>query len=220
MNPWTGLPPQPPFLLAEDTDVVKAHNSRRKEIHQFRLDTLPEPFMGSLDAPVVLLNLNPGFHPSDLINYAPEPRAAMMRQSLTHELPADQAFYFLTEDFEGTGGWGWWYKKLKPLIKEVGLDRVRQGVQVIEYVPYKSQRFHGFKGRMPSQTYSFHLAQQAVERGASVVAMRRSKDWMSVVPGFAEREPHVLNSVQNVTISPGNCPTGFGELVEKLRQLS
>lgn len=72
VNPWTRLPPQPPFLLAEDSDVVKAHNSRRKEILQFRLDTLPEPFMGPLNAPVILLNVNPGFHPSDLINYALE----------------------------------------------------------------------------------------------------------------------------------------------------
>lgn len=210
---------QSPFLLAEDAAVVDAHNHRRREEHQFRLDTLPEPYMGSLDAPVVLLNLNPGFHHSDLTNYGSEPRASMMRQSLTHQLPPEEAFYFLTEEFKGTGGWGWWYKKLKPLIKEVGLDRVRRGIQVIEYVPYKSQRFYGFKGRMPSQVYSFHLAHQAVERGASVVAMRRSKDWVSVVPGLAEREPHVLNSVQNVTISPGNCPTGFGEIIEKLRHL-
>jgi hypothetical protein len=203
-------------VLAEDTDVITAHNSRRKEIHQFRLDTLPVPFMGPLDAPVVLLNLNPGFHPSDLINYAPEPRASMMRQSLTHELPADQAFYFVTEEFEGTGGWGWWSKRLKPLIKKVGLDRVRRGVQVIEYVPYKSQRFYGFKGGMPSQAYSFHLAQQAVKRGASVVAMRRSKSWVSAIPGLSDDDVHVLNSVQNVTISHNNRPTGFAEIVEKL----
>jgi hypothetical protein len=69
---------------------------------------------------------------------------------------------------------------------------------------------------MPSQTYSFHLAQQAVERGASVVAMRRSTDWVSAIPGLADGDVHVLNSVQNVTISHKNCPTGFDEIVDKL----
>lgn len=219
-NPWADLPLEPPFLLAEDVAIVEAHHSRREEEHQFRLDALPEPFMGPADAPVVLLNLNPGFHHADLIKYAPEPRASMMRRSLTHELPPEQAFYLLTEEFKDTGGWGWWAQKLKPLIKEVGLDRVRRRIQVIEYVPYKSTHFYGFKGRLPSQNYSFHLAQLAVERGASVVAMRRHKNWLSAVPGLAADSIHVLNSPQNVTISPRNCPTGFEELVEKLRQIS
>jgi hypothetical protein len=219
-NPWTQLPAAAPFLLAEDAGIVEKHNSRRKEDHQFRLDTLPEPFMGPLDAPVVLLNLNPGFDPSDLPNYAPAPRASMMRKSLTHELAPDQAFYFLTDEFRDTGGWWWWTRKLKPLIDVVGFDRVRRGVQVIEYIPYKSTKFYSPRGRIPSQSYSFHLVEEALAREASVVAMRRSRDWISAVPGLAGRPPHVLNSAMNVTISPRNCPSGFGELVERLRQFT
>jgi hypothetical protein len=219
LNPWAALPEQPPFVLAEDAAIVEAHNSRRNEEHQFRPNTLPEPFMGSPDAPVVLLNLNPGFDPSDITNYAPEPRSSMMRRSLTHALPAEDAFYFLTEEFEGTGGWTWWYKKLKPLIEEVGLDRVRSGIQVIEYIPYKSTRFHPVE-TLPSQEYTFQLARQAVERDAAIVVMRRANSWLTAVPALADHGAHKLNSAQNVIISPRNCLTGFDEIVEKLRQVA
>jgi hypothetical protein len=51
--------------------MVEAHNLRRKAEHQFQLEALPEPYVGPVDAPVVLLNLNPGFDPSDLSTTPP-----------------------------------------------------------------------------------------------------------------------------------------------------
>jgi hypothetical protein len=120
--------------------VVDEHNARRSENHQFRLGLLPEPFMGSTRAAVVLLNLNPGFAETDRDANAPPDRHEMMRQSLTHELPDDEAFYFLTDQFERTRGGRWWRKKLAPLIREVGLEALRRNTQAIEHVPYKSRR--------------------------------------------------------------------------------
>lgn len=32
----------------------------------------------------------------------------MMRRCLTHDLDPYEAFYFLTDEFGGTGGWYWW----------------------------------------------------------------------------------------------------------------
>jgi hypothetical protein len=149
LNPWTGLPDRAPFVLAEDRAIVEAHNLRRKAEHQFQLEALPEPHLGPSDAPVVLLNLNPGFDPSDLVNYATAARNWIMRRSLTHELIPDEAFYFLTDEFQDTGGWHWWKAKLKPVIEAVGLERVRRGVQVIELVPYKSRRYYGLPEVIP-----------------------------------------------------------------------
>jgi hypothetical protein len=220
MNPWTRLPDRAPFVLSEDRAIVEAHNLHRKPEHQFELEALPEPYLGSVDAPVVLLNLNPGFDPSDLVNYATEARSSMMRRCLTHELHPDEAFYFLTDQFQGTGGWHWWKAKLTPVIEVVGLDRVRRGVLVIEQVPYKSRRFYGLPRALPSQEYTFEMARQAVARKAVIVVMRSYKSWMSHVPELAGGDHHRLSSTQNVMISPRNCPTGFGEIVEALRRVT
>jgi hypothetical protein len=122
-------------VLAEDRAILEAHNLSRREEHRFQLDALPEPYLGPVDAPMVLLNLNPGFDPSDLVSYATEARSSMMRRCLTHELDPDEAFYFLTDEFRDTGGWLWWTAKLRPLIEAVGMESVRRGVQVIEQVP-------------------------------------------------------------------------------------
>jgi hypothetical protein len=143
----------------------------------------------------------------------------MMRRCLTHQLHHDEAFYFLTDQFRGTGGWHWWKAKLKPVIEVVGLERVRRGVLVIEQVPYKSRRFYGLPRTLPSQEYTFELARQACARNAVIVVMRSYKSWMSHVPELAEAHHHRLSSTQNVMISPGNCPAGFEEIVEALRRV-
>lgn len=218
-NPWHSLPTSPPYVLADDLPIVEAHNARRDSKHQFRLDTLPEPYMGPLDAPVVLLNLNPGFDPTDLTSYAPAARASMMRRSLTHDLPPEDAFYFLTDEFRGTGGWTWWEQKLRPLIEAVGLEQTRHAIQVIEHIPYKSEKFYAPRHILPSQSYTFDLARRAVARGAEIVVMRRRKQWLSSVPELADAGFHELNSPMAARISPKNCPTGFDRLVDRARDL-
>ncbi len=173
--------------------------------------------MGPTDAPIVLLNLNPGYDESDVANYAPEARASMIRASLTHNLSPDAAFYFLDDTFTGTGGEYWWKRKLNPLIREVGLDRVRRRVQVIEYVPYKSKMFWDLPEALPSQAYTFALAAAAVARGAIVVAMRAHDRWVASVPQLAGSDLHRLKNPQNVTIGQGNCPTAWPRLIAALQ---
>lgn len=216
-NPWTALPQAPDYVLPDDAAQVRAHNGRRQEKYRLQLHVLPEPFFGPLDAPVVLLNLNPGYHPSDVANYAPPRRTKMIRAALTHELSDDDAFYFLTDEFEGTGGWAWWTKRLNPLIRQVGVEQVRRGVQVIEQFPYKSTKYWGLPEALPSQAYTFALVRHAIARSALVVVMRSYDDWVSAVPELSQAaNVHTLKNWRNVTVGPGNCPTGFDEIVERL----
>ena len=65
MNPWLALPSRAPYVLPEDRSAVERFN--RTAAAPVRLETslLPEPYVGRVDAPVVLLTLNPGVSPGD-----------------------------------------------------------------------------------------------------------------------------------------------------------
>ena len=59
-NPWSSLPDSPPFVLADDKRAIEAFNQKAKKNAIIQTDMLPEPFMGSLNAPVFVLLENPG----------------------------------------------------------------------------------------------------------------------------------------------------------------
>lgn len=221
-NPWRQLPNSPDYLLEIDREQVTAHNRRPglRHDHRIRLEVIPEPFTGQPEAPVVLLNLNPGFEEADIVNYSPPHRSRMMRAALTHQLDPESAFWHLTPEFAGTGAGRWWTAKLNPLIGKVGRDAVRAGIQVIEYFPYKSKRYKDLKRRLPSQEYGFHLVRKAIDREALIVVMRSYKRWLSAVPEIESANVHQLRNPRNVTIGPGNADTSFDDIVRRLRAVS
>ncbi len=60
------LPVEPPFVLPSDADAVaRFHAGEPAPEHRLHLELFPEPFLGRSDAPVVLLNMNPGFSERD-----------------------------------------------------------------------------------------------------------------------------------------------------------
>ena len=65
MNPWHALGPDAPFVLAEDHEAVMRFNASAVDGTRLELRLLPEPFVGNLDAPVILLALNPGVSDGD-----------------------------------------------------------------------------------------------------------------------------------------------------------
>lgn len=60
VNPWISLPASALFVLSRDAEAIEAFNAGASESHAIHLEVIPEPFIGLPDAPVVLLNLNPG----------------------------------------------------------------------------------------------------------------------------------------------------------------
>src|SRR5947199_4001075 len=66
VNPWLRLPTKPPYVLRLEEDLLHELYDTPVPDEQLRLDCLPGPFMGSRDAPIVLLNLKPGFDPRDI----------------------------------------------------------------------------------------------------------------------------------------------------------
>ena len=213
-NPWLALPLIAPYVLDSDRAAIEIFNIHASEQHRIRTEIVPEPFLGSPDAPVVLLNLNPGFTEHDLQLHKRPQFVESSRKCLRHE---SQPYpFFLLDPANDGPGHRWWSRKLRPLIDRFGARHVAQNVLCVELFPYHRVRFGGAKLRLPSQPYSFHLVESALDRRALVVFMRSKRLWIAAVPrleGYGRI--CTTRSVQNPTISERNCER-FGEIVEAL----
>lgn len=79
------MPSGRPYVLECDRDSVAEYNAKyakcRAEKYRLRTDVLPELFIGRIEAPVVLLNLNPGFSDENVVEHA-RPESSFASQQL------------------------------------------------------------------------------------------------------------------------------------------
>jgi hypothetical protein len=217
-GPWPAIPLHPPYVLPCDSEAIRAFNAKcRNENHRLELRVLPEPFVGRMAAPVVLLTLNPGFEARNVEEHSRPEFQALIRRNYGQE-PSAFPLYYLDPGFEG-GGREWCEKKLKNLLAIFGRDKLARSILLIDYFPYHSRRFGHANLRLPSQECGFGLVRSAIARGAVVVIMRARSLWLKAVPEI-EKYPRAfsLNSPQNVVLSPRNCPTGFDSIVLSIRR--
>jgi hypothetical protein len=224
-KPWLALPTDPPFVLAKDRPILEGFN--RTATSKMRVETkmLPEPYVGRLDAPIILLLLNPGV-PSD-------PRVAQEDLRL-HRQPAFRERvrrchrpkgapypnYFVDPAAKGPGA-RWNLRILAPLLKEFGAEAVANGVTSMEYFPYHSEKFAHRRLRVPSQGFTFEQLRAAIRREAVIFVTRGKSVWEEAVPelrGYARA--FLTRSVQNVVISPRNCPEGYEAAQVALRKIA
>lgn len=215
-NPWKSLPLEAPYLLPEDRVAVETFNRSCREARKIHAEVLPEPFLGRRDAPIVLLNLNPGFSERDVETHRLPGFAQASRGNLLHA-EAEYPFHLLDPRWQSAPGNKWWTQRLRRIIEPFGLHRVASSVLCVEFFPYHSTKFGHDKLRVPSQAYSFDLVRQAIDRDAHVLLLRGKRIWFEAVPELANY--HLLqctNSVQSAFVSPGNCPTFFERIVRLL----
>jgi hypothetical protein len=194
-----------------------AFNDHVREEHRLQTDVRPQPFLGSEDAPIVLLNLNPGFAECDYLDFEDSYTLEVWRKNLLHE-PLVYPFYSLDPKLSHTGGARWWRKKLKEPIQIAGEQVVANTFLCIEYFPYPSRKFKAMRSLLESQRYSFDLANQAIDRNAVIVVMRAQDRWERAVPrlvGYSRL--FTLNSSQSGAISRKNCIDGFPVIESILR---
>ncbi len=216
-NPWLDLGPAAPFVHRADRALVEAFNRDAAPEHRFDLSLLPEPFIGSPDAPVVMLGLNPGWDPRDAAVHQDARFASAVRDNLVHR-SREVPFYLLDPALRSPGV-EWWTQRLGYLIRATSLKAVASSVFCIELVAYHSRSFSQRVPSLPSQAYGFALVRAAIRRNALVLVMRSQRAWYRSVPELAGcRRLLRLNSAQNPTVSPKNCPTGFEAIVRAIRE--
>ena len=214
-NPWLALPEVAPFALATDLESVLEFNRSATQDSMIHLELPPEPFIGNLQAPVVLLGLNPGFSPSDLQTHQDDRFIEVSRRNLRNENP-QYPFFFLNPNINAPGR-VWWEQKLARLISIKGREAVSKKVLCVEYFPYHSRRFAHAKLRVSSQDFSLELVRQAMNREALIIVLRSAKLWFSALLELSvyERIYHVKNP-QNVIITPINLPDGYEKLLAEI----
>lgn len=215
-NPWCRLPAVPPHVLEEDAALIAAFNRRARPMHRVDQTLLPEPFLGRHDAPVVVLGLNPGWRSDDAAWHVDPEFVARSRANL-EQRPLAFPFYLLDPSLSAPGC-RWWSRKLWRPIEAVGLDAVAHRLLCVEFFGYHSHRYGSGVPRLPSQEFGFDVVRAAIGREAVIVVMRSARRWEAAVPELiGYRRRFDLRNVQNVAISPANCPEGYGEIVDALR---
>ena len=215
-NPWLDFIHQRPFILEKDRVVIADFNKKTKNgAYKIQDDQPPAPFVGNRHAPIVLLNLNPGYNKEDNKFYEKKAFIKASENNLKHKKNA-YPFYFLDPSLGKNSGYTWWHKKLKELISEFKEKAVSQNILVLEYFPYHSIRFNNSKKLFScAQEYTIFLLKEALKRKALVIIMRSKEEWYKLVPNLKKYKLHcVLKNPQNVTISPRNMPDGWFDKVK------
>jgi hypothetical protein len=160
--------------------------------------------------------LNPGFATTDYPFHKENAYFIdICRKNLAHA-PTDYPFYLLDPQIADAPGAKWWSQRLKRLIQASDRKTVAQNILVVELFPYHSESF-GFKGILPSQHYSFHLVRAAIARNAVIIQMRSQRQWFEVIPELRSYSNYfMLNNVQQVYVTPNNCPEGYPHILEVL----
>jgi hypothetical protein len=212
-NPWKQVTSEN-RVLEKDKEIVEAFNRKYSNKPNFILQKqlLPEPFIGDPQSPVYLLGLNPGYSKGDDERHVNPIFIERLLANLRHEIHTCP-FYYLDrrETFANSPGAMWWRRKCKWLIEEVGEEHLARNIFCVEYFPYHSKNYKDLpKAISPTKNvlsvnYSIFLVRKAINEGKVIVAMRKSKDWVQLVPEL-ETYPNLISlfNHRNVVLSPGN----------------
>lgn len=226
-NPWLTIKAgRLPYCTPDDLPLVQAHNTRlsrryepeNADLYRLPLATFPEPFLGHPDAPVRLLNLNPGHKNDDPIIHAKKPIIDLCTANLRHTSADDCPFYPLSPRYLLNGGSRWWSQRMRDWLEQYGREWVARAFFCIELFPYGSQKYHSLPELVPSQQYSIALAAAKVRAGCTLIVMRAETKWREVVPDLRESGYYPLNSNQSIYLSRNSLPReAAGRIEQELR---
>ena len=217
-NPWRDLPNSDPYVLPDDRPFVETFNRSATENTYIHTELLPEPFLGRLAAPVVVLLLNPGFSEDDNKFHAQPEFCSRLRKAIRAE--NEFSTHFHLDRAAGGPGCDWWLRSAGPLIQEVGRECVADNLLAIEYFPYHSRKFGHAHRRLPSQEFSFSLVRSAIAREAEIICVRGANVWFGAVPELASYSR--LSQVHNprsASLSAKNLAS-FSSVVAALRAIA
>jgi len=168
-NPWHELPMRAPFVLPGDGLAVDVFNKNVADDNlRLHTETPPEPFLGRLDAPIVVLLLNPG------VSKTGEYGATLADKIRAAEKQTDH--FYLGRDNR------WWDRLVRQLRRDRPRAELGKSILSIEFFPYRSISFGCGHLRLPSQEFSFALARQAIGRKAAIIVARGERHWIGAVP--------------------------------------
>jgi hypothetical protein len=191
---------------------------------RLHLSLLPVPYVGDLrNAEIVILLLNPGFGYSDYWaeSYGPDFRKRSIETLHQSFGDTDFPFMFLDPTFCWHGGFLWWEKKLREVIREIaarkfkgnyreGLRSLSSKLACVELVPYHSSSFG--EHRLIEKLASVQAARDFVRGGLmadaqankrTVIVTRQVKAW-GVKPGTANLVIYEGGHTRGASLGPNS----------------
>lgn len=220
-NPWAEFKASNYMVHESDRDVVESHNAKHssKPEYQFQTWMPPEPWIGSLEAPVVILYANPGATDDDLAGKRQADDALIREYSIANlnQTLEDFPHFFFDPLLENTAGGRWFRARFSNLINETSLQAVSQGIITVELAPYHSRNWRNPSKPLPTQEFTNSIVRNAVSKGSLIVGARGRKLWEAAVPEL-RNYPRIVRprSQQSAHVSPGNYGDGFQKLVTEL----
>jgi hypothetical protein len=197
-NPWRDLPSTPPYVLPRDQVVLDRHPDVKAGL---QLDLLPAPHQGDPDsAQVWLLMTNPGGRTNDF-EVGPE-FVRERRRSLTFE--SDFPVFSLDSRWTTHAAYRYWTRRLRHLIKAVGIDTVAHQLMIVQYFPYQSREYRPLPEPLPSQRFTFGIVRRACEQGQLMVVLCGERYWLRAVPQLSKHGYVMARSPLSGHVSPGN----------------
>ena len=229
-NPWRKLPAAPDFVLPGDRAAIEAanlKNARRKHNawrYHYHLELLPVPYIGNLDAPVVLFTLNPGYTPAkrgdgncnDDWWYAHSAELHDAHRGNFHERALPYPMIFLDPKFADHPGGRYWTARMRDLIDACGRKRVATNLLIVEFFPYHSNKFAGGCS-VPSQRFAIYQIERAMDRKAVIVIVRAKRRLLRAVPSLARYDYVTVKSPASGYVSRRNVP-GFQRIVDAIKR--
>ncbi len=185
VSPWDGIIGRPPpWVLPTDEPHIAAYNRSASTGagNQIDVSLLPEPWVGDLEAPVVVLNLNPGIGSPETADW--HSRASFQEavwENLAQTRDHFPLFYLEPALADGPGA-RWWRRCLKSWIAEFGDVPVAANVAGFEFHGYHSQNYGPLPVTLPSQAWLFDKLRERIDLGAVIVGLRGKRAWMTAVP--------------------------------------
>lgn len=229
-NPWAELPSTPPIVAAVDAPLFARH-PEWANAPSLLLDRLPSPFLGTLDAPVIMLGLNPSGKDDDSL-YGPGfdiQRRAELR------FAADHPYIALNPNFSHTPGYDWHNQVLRKVIAAVGgndpeegAERVARGLMWLQLFGYQCATWKSLPpglrrvaalGEVPSQAFALQVVRDAIVCGKTIIVGRSLKEWTYCVPELAAYDYVLTSNRRRPFVSPRNLvpETAFDRVVAAIR---
>lgn len=203
-NPWLQFNSVDSKIHPADISIIDNFNKKAKENFKYHLNLLPEPYIGSLDAKIIVLALNPGFNEKDFNYHSKEPFKSIHQKNLNQD-KVDFPFYYLNPQLKETPGSKWWYKKMHWLLEEFGQEKISKSICCLQYTPYHSKEFKYTKETFETQKFTKKTLESHINSNSLIVLMRSRKIWTELCPSLQKYKNVIeMKNPRNPTFSPGN----------------
>jgi len=214
-NPWQSFSPSLGDRKVHQSDLPyflgfnKGMGARKgEEKKQFLLaeHLEPHPYLGNPNADVLVLMANPGVNDKEKnpkFKMNPQ-KLEQNRQNLRHEnLDSFKSRIHSPDnpDLESE----WFKPRVRELVQATSVDRVTNGIFLVNFHAYHSRSWHPIPFTFPTQHYSFKLVSEAVSRNALIIMSRNMLGWFTAIPNlFDHRNRIEFFSSRSVYLSEGN----------------